>query len=86
MANSKIEAAEEGEALVETIVSASGLPKELAKKELEGILNESGHEGATVTLEKLREAMISYLESLEKDMKQKESGNLEPSLMKSRLS
>ena len=59
-----------GEALLQTVVSLTGLPEPLMHEELGKIVVESGHSTENLTLDELRSAMISYLESLQSEMEQ----------------
>ncbi|MGE0614344.1 MAG: hypothetical protein AB7P04_01775 [Bacteriovoracia bacterium] len=60
---------EEGEALLETLVAASGLPKDAVVGELNKILHDTGYQSdRELTLEELRVAMLSYLESLNESL------------------
>jgi len=60
---------EQGDDLIQTLLDATGLPKEVAQKELENILEKSGHGDASeLTLDQLRAAMIEYLESISSEI------------------
>lgn len=50
--------------LLETVVSLTGLPPSLVHKDLDKVLEVSGHERANISLEELRRVMLIYLESL----------------------
>jgi hypothetical protein len=52
----------EGQDLVNSVVSLTGLPEEEMYKELEQILESSGHQSSELTMDSLRAAMIAYLE------------------------
>jgi hypothetical protein len=54
-----------GETLVRTLVSLSDLPQPLAQKEVNTILEFSGQEAENLTLDQLREAMLTYLEEIQ---------------------
>jgi hypothetical protein len=53
-----------GEELIQQVVTLSGLPEDLAHEELDQILKLSGKPSAGLTLDDLRTAMLSYLETL----------------------
>jgi hypothetical protein len=58
----------DGEKLIETLVSLTGLPEGLAHQELNQILDMSGHSSesrTTLTLDELRAALLTYLEALQ---------------------
>lgn len=55
---------EKGPDLVQKVASLTGLPEDFAKEELSKILEQTGHSEQDLTLEQLRSALISYLESL----------------------
>jgi hypothetical protein len=57
-----------GQELIEAVVSATGLPGNLVEDELQTIIRNTGHAPTDLTLDKLREAMIAYLESTYKDL------------------
>ena len=57
----------EGEALVETVITLTGLPEPLVSKELGQILEMSGHSSQELTLDQLREAMLLYLERIQEE-------------------
>jgi hypothetical protein len=57
-----------GEALVETVISLTGLPEPLVSQELDQILELSGHQSSSLTLDQLREAMLLYLECIQKSV------------------
>jgi len=54
-----------GPELIEQLVSATGLPKELVHQELDEICALSGQNPGELTLEQLRAAMLTYLQALE---------------------
>jgi len=54
-----------GSELIEQLVSATGLPKEMVHQELDEICALSGQNPGELTLEQLREAMLTYLQALE---------------------
>jgi hypothetical protein len=58
----------EGEDLIQTLVSLTGLPEGMANDEMDQILQLSGHQPekrSDITLDELRAALIAYLEALE---------------------
>ncbi len=58
----------EGENLIQTLVTLTGLPEGMANAEMDQILELSGHEPekrSDITLDELRAALIAYLEALE---------------------
>lgn len=62
---SKQKSEPEGHELIQKVVGLTGLPKELIRRELDQILEDSGqiiHD--QVTLQQLREAMAAYLEAV----------------------
>lgn len=67
----------EGEDLIQTLVSLTGLPEALANEEVNQILELSGHQPETkrsdLTLDELRAALIAYLETLEPEFPQSNS-------------
>jgi len=52
-----------GQSLIQTIVSLTELPEPLVHQEMNEIIQASGHQTESLTLEQLRAAMLSYLES-----------------------
>jgi len=57
-----------GTELLETVVSLTGLPEELMQKELSRILESCGRDRNNLTLDDLRFALLSYLETLDAGM------------------
>lgn len=57
----------DGQTLVQTVVSLTDLPEPLIHREMDEILQASGHRSESLTLEQLRAAMMSYLESIQAD-------------------
>jgi hypothetical protein len=60
----------DGEKLIETLVTLTGLPENLAHQELDQILDMSGHSSesrTTLTMDELRAALLTYLEALAPD-------------------
>ena len=53
-----------GQELVQTLVSLTGLPEPWVSQELLQILETTGQNAQEITLEKLREAMLVYLEEV----------------------
>ncbi|HAR41279.1 MAG TPA: hypothetical protein DCS07_01395 [Bdellovibrionales bacterium] len=58
----------EGQRLLDTIATLTGLPTTLAHEELNTILESTGQNSGEVTLESLRAAMLEYLQTLNDDM------------------
>jgi hypothetical protein len=56
-----------GHDLIETLVCLTGLPEGMARKELDTILEQSGNNSQHLTLQQLREALVTYLETLQPD-------------------
>jgi hypothetical protein len=56
-----------GQELIRTVVSLTGVPENLMTEELGSILELSGQDANTLTLDQLRQAILVYLESLEKE-------------------
>jgi hypothetical protein len=54
----------DGHALVSEVVQHTGLAGNLIEPELSAIIEGAGHSASTLTLEQLRAAMLTYLESL----------------------
>lgn len=65
-----------GHELIETVVSLSGIPAPLMERELEKILETSGHAPADLTLEGLRAALLAYMETLSPEMFAEEQGSV----------
>jgi hypothetical protein len=57
-----------GQSLVQTIVSLTDLPVPLVQQEMNDIIEAAGHRTESLTLEQLRVAMLSYLESIQADL------------------
>ncbi len=55
----------DGRELIAQVVTATGLPENLAHQELSDILRLSGKDSEELTLEHLREAMLHYLQALD---------------------
>ena len=51
-----------------TVVSLTELPEGMVHQEMNEILQLSGHESESLTLDQLRLAMLSYLESFQADL------------------
>ncbi|MCM2276544.1 MAG: hypothetical protein NDJ89_00525 [Oligoflexia bacterium] len=76
----------DGQELIETVVSLTGLPQPLMEQELGEILEGAGISSNTCTLEQLRSAMLAYLESIQEAVQAScvettesgSSGNLTP--------
>jgi hypothetical protein len=64
-----------GPALIDQVVTATGLPDDLVTQELDQILGNAGCSKENVTLEQLREAMLTYLESLHQEVVEAESSS-----------
>ena len=58
----------DGQALIQMVVSLTGLPEEPIRGELNQILEKSGHDSKNLTLEQLRIALAAYLESIQADL------------------
>jgi hypothetical protein len=54
-----------GQELIQQLVSATGLPEDLVHRELDEICALSGQDPGELTLDQLRQAMLTYLEKLE---------------------
>lgn len=67
---------QEGHELLETVILLTGLPQELAKQELSRILEKTGRDFSTLTLDDLRQAMAEYLESFQLDDFEAEDSSL----------
>jgi len=57
-----------GEELMTAVVEATGLPEQMVKEELHGIIATQGADPKDLTLEQLRSAMIAYLETIHQDL------------------
>lgn len=57
-----------GAELIQTIVALTGLPESAVSKELETILSGMGVDPAEVTLDQMREALLVYLDTFQRDM------------------
>jgi hypothetical protein len=55
----------DGRELIDQVVTATGLPENLAHQELSDILRLSGKDSEELTLEALREAMLQYLQAMD---------------------
>jgi hypothetical protein len=53
-----------GQELIEQVVSLTGLPESMVEKELHEILDLTGRNPASLTLDELRQAMLLYLEAI----------------------
>ena len=62
-----------GEDLIATVVALTGLPTESMQTELETLIEDAGQDSKNLTIEDLRAAMISYLETLQAELEQSES-------------
>ncbi len=60
-----VEHSPSGEELIQQLVSASGLPESAVHQELGEICALAGQNPDDLTLEQLREAMLTYLQALE---------------------
>jgi hypothetical protein len=56
-----------GQELIQTLVTATGLPEEWIHNELDHILETSGQTSVDITLEQLRASMLAYLEAMQAD-------------------
>jgi hypothetical protein len=57
-----------GDELISTVVSLTGLPAPLMQQELQNILESAGQKTSDLTIEDLRAAMLTYLESLQSEI------------------
>jgi len=65
---SKQDATPDGQELIQTVVSLTGLPEDWIRNELVQILENTGQTSHDdVTLDQLREAMAAYLEGMQAD-------------------
>ena len=53
-----------GEDLIGYFIVASGLPKELAERELNSLILRSGKEASSIDLDELREILVDYLQDV----------------------
>ena len=60
--------AAQGEELIHTLESLTGIPKSLICQELDRILGQTGKSVTNLTLEELRGALMVYLESLQNEL------------------
>ena len=58
----------EGPELVKKVVSLTGLPEDLVGRELNQILENNGCSSESLTLDQLRDALLTYLETLSAEM------------------
>lgn len=74
MEDSKIEQdvtqqdADKGEELVRKIIQLSGLPQDQVQDEIHDLLNQIGTNHKEVTIDELRNAMLLYLETIQREM------------------
>jgi hypothetical protein len=54
-----------GQELIQQLISATGLPEELVHQELNEICALAGQNPGELTLDQLREAMLTYLQALQ---------------------
>lgn len=52
-----------GEDLIRALVTLTGIKDPLMRNELDQIIGEAGHDPSELTLQELRSALMSYLES-----------------------
>jgi hypothetical protein len=64
----------DGQDLLEVLVSLTGLPKEWILKEMDQIMREIGKNPNEMTLDHLREALVSYLNSIHAEIGHTELG------------
>ena len=57
-----------GQELVETLVSLTGIPEPLMSQEIIQIFEKTGQNPQDITLERLRDAMLVYLEAMQSDL------------------
>ncbi len=57
-----------GQDLLQTVTSLTGLPEELIRGELDQIVAVAGQDSQNLTLDQLRAVLVSYLESMEADL------------------
>ncbi len=57
-----------GEDLIREVVEHTGLPNEWAEDEISKIITDAGHSDKNLTLEELRSAMLTYLESIQSEL------------------
>ncbi|MBL7716100.1 MAG: hypothetical protein JNL01_11600 [Bdellovibrionales bacterium] len=60
----------EGHLLVETLLNSTGLPSQLVSSELEALLEGTGHSKESLTLDRLRQVMLQYLESTHESLQE----------------
>jgi hypothetical protein len=53
-----------GQALLDTVATLTGLPEDLVQQELQELVAAAGQNPGNVTLDELRQAMLLYLEAL----------------------
>jgi len=53
-----------GQDLLDTVASLTGLPEDLVQQELQDMITAAGQNPGNVTLDELRSAMLLYLEAL----------------------
>jgi hypothetical protein len=64
-----------GQELIETLATLSGLPREVIQSELCRILEDSGHDLESVTLDGLRGALVQYLETIQQGLQLEEASS-----------
>lgn len=55
----------EGKNLIQQVTTLTQLPEDWIQTEIHQLLDQSGHDRETVTLEELRSSLLSYLESMQ---------------------
>jgi hypothetical protein len=65
---SSYETQPEGQELIQMVVALTELPELMIKRELEQILEIPARNSENVTIEQLREAMLGYLELINKEV------------------
>lgn len=60
----------EGHLLVETLLNSTGLPSQLVSSELEALLEGTGQSKESLTLDRLRQVMLQYLESTHQSLQE----------------
>ena len=68
----------DGQELIQTVVSLTGLPEAWVLPELDQILENSGQDSRDLTLQQLRDAMLAYLEAMQSDFLSEIEPEVEP--------
>jgi hypothetical protein len=64
-----------GDALIQTVVTLTELPEGIVQREVNEMIQLSGHETESLTLDQLRVAMLNYLEEIHASMQLDENGD-----------